>query len=275
MEIRKMVIVASIGAVVLLAGCGAIPLGSDSGPSMPPGLSDDGVRNASELTSAHRETLTNRPHTVDVNETIRYENGSLWGSKRATIRVDPASRIATAVVEPKPTNGPFSPPFHLSARTVEFYRNGTAIAAKASNDTTTKQVPPSVPGTGSNLRDPKMVPPLLTGLELQYKGTVERKGRTLYRIEATEVTDEDLVASTVLSGRRYDDIRNVSFRALVTERGLVAQYRVTYAVVKTEGYKFPDTEDGVVIGGKRTVTFRAIGTTTVERPEWVGNRSAA
>jgi len=263
----------SLAALVLLAGCGALPLGSDSGPSLPPGLSDDDVRNASALASAHREILRDRSHTVEVTETVRYENGSLRGSKRATYRVDPASGIATAVVEPTVSGGLFAPPFLPSADTLEFYRNGTTVLARVTNDTTSKRLPVQEPE--GSLRSPKMVPTLLTAMDLQYNGTVERDGETLYRLEATTPEDEALVARTVLSGRRYDELRTVTFRALVTADGLVRRYTVEYAVFKTEGYRFPETGEGQVIRGTRTVTFGSVGTTSVERPAWAGNQSAA
>jgi hypothetical protein len=263
----------SLAALVLLAGCGALPLGSDPGPAIPPGLSENGVQDASALASAHREILRDQSRTVEVTETIRYENGSLRGSKRATYRVDPASGIATAVVEPTVSGGLFAPPFLPSAATLEFYRNGTTVLAKVTNDTTSKRLP--VQGTEGSLRSPKMVPTLLTATNLQYNGTVKRDGETLYCLEATAPEDEALVAKTVLSGRRYDELRNVTFRALVTDDGLVRKYTVEYAVFKTEGYKFPETEEGQVIRGTRTVTFESVGTTSVERPAWAGNQSAA
>lgn len=269
---RKAVIAVLLGTLVLLAGCGALPLGPDSGPSLPPGFSEDDVRNASALASAHREILRDQSHTVEVTETIRYENGSLRGSKRATYRVDPESGIATAVVEPKVSGGLFAPPFLPSAHTLEFYRNGTTVLARVTNDTTSKRIP--VQGAEASLRSPKMVPTLLTAMDLQYNGTVVRDGETLYRLEATAPEDEALVAKTVLSGRRYDELRTVTFRALVTDDGLVRKYTVEYAVLKTDGYKLPETEEGHVIRGKRTVTFESVGDTTVDRPAWAGNRSA-
>lgn len=51
---------------------------------MPPGLSENGVENVSALTLAHKAVLETNSYTVQVEETIRYENGSLRGSKRAT-----------------------------------------------------------------------------------------------------------------------------------------------------------------------------------------------
>lgn len=268
---HKTILAVALATLVLFSGCGGNLLGSGAGTSMPPGLSENGVQNASALTLAHQEVLETNSYTVTVRETNRYENGSLRGSKRVTYRVDPDTRTALKILEPELSNGLFAPP-NLPSNTVKFYRNGTTVHVRGSNATTTEHV--TVTEAESSLRSPKMVPPLLTGVDLQYNGTVERNGTTLHRIESTAVEDTSLVARTVLSQRRYDELLNVSFQALVTEDGLIKEYTVEYAVMKTEGYKFPDSEGEQVIRGSRTVTFESIGSTEVDRPRWVKNQSS-
>lgn len=270
MRSRTVILPVALAGVILLSGCGGNVLAPTSGTAMPPGLSENSVQNVSALTLAHEEVLETNSYTVQVEETVRYENGSLRGSKRATYRVDPDARTSLLRVEPELSNGLFAPP-NFPSNTIEYYQNGTRTHVRGSNATTTEYFTTTERERG--LRSPKMVPPLLAAMELEYNGTVERNGTTLHRVESTDVTHPSLVGRTVLSQRRYEELRDVSFQGLVTSQGLVKEYTVEYAVVKTEGYKFPDSEDGQVIRGYRTVRFESVGTTEVARPEWVTNQS--
>ncbi|MFC7194532.1 hypothetical protein ACFQL4_07490 [Halosimplex aquaticum] len=54
-------------------------------------------------------------------------------------------------------------------------------------------------------------------------------------------------------------VENATLHALATEFGLVDTYRVVYTAT---------LHDGTTVRVSRTVRFRAIGNTTVDRPQW-------
>lgn len=226
-----------------------------------PGLGDDGVTAPRVLADAHATALTNRSYRLRANRSVRYPNGSVREQLTVDLRLgaDRAYLVETA------TNGPEAPVFlGRPPANATFYSDGTTYLRKLTRDgeTTYNAFEPvagagtwqywarTVPfgGEGANprsfvLRTFRAVPTTLAATP-----TVE--GEQRYRLVGNRTTapfEADIAAP-----------REVTLKATVTATGLVRSVSLTY-----EGYA-----DGERVLVTRRVVYEAVGSTTVERPEW-------
>lgn len=229
-------------------------------PRLAPGLTAEGITNASALAAAHDAVLRDASYTRRSNLTITYRNGTIHERHRAVTRLGTGHerlfRVASGTSVFAFVAGDSSPSLTRAMRN-EVYSNGTlAVSAVTyTNETTayyeiaTEPVEESVAGT-----DRTYLARALGRTETRITGRRSRTDATLYRVVATEAA-----LSAVRPLPTYGSIRKVRFRALVDSRGLVRERRVTYTAT---------TDGGTTVSVARSVEYRQIGSTTVSRPSW-------
>lgn len=241
----KRLSVLALALVVVLAGCSGggtttAPPNAD-GPGTtptqtpvavpddaPPGITASGI-DADALVSAHTDALSQRNYTLSVRQRIGdggLDVTALVGTDRSPALIDLATATANRTT-------------YVGADAVYERR------LDAGNQTVRRIDTVSVP-TGATY-----VQQVLDDANFSYNGTVERDGRTLYRVDAHL---DDLT-------RTFSDAEPVYFHGqlLVTESGIVTDltYDLSIDVNQT----------------RRELSVRAtvtdIGATDVPRPDWV------
>jgi len=274
MATRHLAALALLG-VLALAGCaglfGSDPTGTTTPPSAaapvastptpspgggayPPGLSENGVDNASELARTHRALLANRSHTKLVNETTRYANGSLRYRTRTRARSVPTDgepRYHTVQTFAGPAQERLSP--YPEAERIERYaaeRTGVHIVRPDGSNTelvSRSDLHREVLEVTFHAFDVRLAPPTACG------------DLTCYRLRSTKLTAPERLGQSLVRRAGWE-VTQGSLVALVDERGLVREYRVEYAVeTPSESYTTV-----------RTVGITAVGNTSLERPAWYG-----
>lgn len=270
---RRVLAAVAVAALVLLAGCGgadqtatespgmggespegtaegtptasatSTPTPSDpfAGVSMAPGTTEDGVTNASELLAAHASALDGRSVTVDMDFTLEVngsgQNVSFRGKvtpddDRGWMRIDLQDGTGTYYTESGTT-----------------YQKVVQNGETSYGTTTSVSAIPTKPRFGADIR----IRSAITAANWTATGVVERDGEQLIRYEATDV---DLPDSVNVSG---DTTTETSGTLLVGEDGAVH-----YVAVHT---RVESSDETVVYSIE--VDLTDVGSTTVERPDWV------
>jgi hypothetical protein len=248
----------AVATLVVLAGCGGF-VGAEPTPrervtpapvptdaeAYPPGISAEGVA-ASAVTEAHERQLRDTNYTFRSRQRVVGPNGTMWVTNRTRMVANGVSeytgRIDHRVVE-FPL-GRFPDP-------IEYWGNESVYASRRILTDRTEFY------GWSRLDDG---PREVTSLPLL--------GRTL---GATSVSVVDRPNGVVLVGTTLRDParlpippylsnpRNVSLTVRVTDSGLVTRWRLAYTA----------TLENRTVRVTRRARLTAVGTTTVERPEWV------
>jgi hypothetical protein len=276
-ELRRILLVA---ALVVVAGCSspaspptgattatatatAAPVPTDR-PStfLAPGVTPRGVVDPVALATAHRRTLGRTSVTVHVEESRRYENGTLRWRRTATQRVDAGGRTVRSHYV-----GEFEGPRRGSGLLSGFVRfpDASRVERYTVDDGAYHRYRFPSGDTwyvGAASPDPQLVDPglvpLFWAVETRMTAREARDGAARYRLEGSEIVDQTTL-ERVFVDERFADVRNVSLEGTVDERGVVHRYRLTYTLVRT---------DGLLVRGVESVRFTDVGTTTVERPGW-------
>lgn len=274
---RPLVLV--VACLLVLAGCGSDGSGPSSGPAAPetvtpapipeepatpqptpgrplaPGLSTTGVDAPDRLVAAHVAALRDRSFRTFRREVTYATNGSLRSDVLADGRIS-ADRRRVWVVQY--VSGPAAQARGEAGR-VEQYASGSTVVSRERRGRTvsydqrdrervgTDALLPPEPSTASTLSS------AFEGLRFDVYTYPDRWFAAQYRLVSSGVTDERLVAALA-----DDRARDVSFEATVTAEGLVQWYRLSYTT----------TREGVPVRVTRTVSFEAIGTTTIGSPSW-------
>jgi hypothetical protein len=239
----------------------AAPVPSDS--TLAPGVTEAGVVDPERLAAAHRAAIENRSYTLIANRTEQYGNGTVRSGLR--IRVELAAdrgyhaRAATA--------GPDGPVFlGTPPASAVFWSNGSVYVRRLTNDDSTiyNEFRPREGGAGTWKYWVATVPfgggqadptSFYTGVFRSVAvDTVERGtdgDMVVYRLRGSELRQASFTGE-------FADVRNVSLRATVTERGLVRSLRL----------RFTGTVDAEPVRVEWRVRYRDVSATTVERPGW-------
>lgn len=264
-----------VAGLVLLAGCNGLagsptpttavtPAPVPSTPPYPPGLTAEGVVDASPLATAHAQAVSNRSYTLRSNRTVRYANGSL--RSRLTVSVELADN--RTYLARASTAGEHAPTFlgRPPARAT-FWSNGSLYlrAYTKDDETTYNQFVPSdrfiaswqywvstaaYGGVGNYAR--RTYELAFESLDTRVAGEVSAGNATLFRVVGRPEGDTGFLPGNV---RR---IRNLTVVALVESSGLVRSFRVRYTGV----------QNGEPVRVRWTVTYSDVGSTTVPRPPW-------
>jgi len=240
----------------LTAGCGALGGGPDPGTAgatdavtpapverYPPGVTEETVTNASALLAAHERVLADESMTVRTTRTTTFSNDTLRRNVSATLRLA-ADHVSLA-----------------SETRVRFGDGRTVTGEGWANDSVGYTVSTIDEDRRYTRHPPREIDPraqLTPALPL-FADQLTSENVTVDRVDepAFRITVDTLAPTDSRSA-------NASLSMLVTDRGLVREYR--YTVDRPCG---PNR--------CRTVTntrFSGVGETTVERPAWVASASA-
>lgn len=229
--------------------------------TLAPGLSDEGVVNARALADAHVGVLAESAYRLTANRTVRDANGTLREqlTLEMALAADRTYRAETA------TAGPDAPVFlGRPPANATFWSNGSTYVRKLTRDgqTTYNQFTPvdgagtwqywarTVPFGGQQGSPRAFLSQTFRAVETTVVGRTDANGTTAYLLVGNATT-EQLDAGV-------DDPQNVSLTATVTENGLVRSLSLRYV----------GTIDGDQVVVTRTIAYRDVGATTVERPDW-------
>lgn len=262
-----------IAALLMSAGCTAL-LPSDgertatltpaSVPPEPltlaPGVTANGVVNATVLGIAHNNTLIGRSYTVHHDLVVRYPNGTVHRGFHAVTQVEANQmRIRTTVTHiGEHKNGLKRKAYWVDEERIviaKTYEDGMSIYA------TTKDRHPAIPIA---LARPGEV--YTTGIfqntTTRVAGTTTQNGTTLYRVIATNLTAKQL---GWLPSFNPPPSESGTMQALIDRRGFVHQYNTTYET----------TVDGnTTVTVSSAIRYSNVNSTTVTRPEWYDDTRA-
>lgn len=215
-----------------------------------PGVDASGVTSPRRLASAHADALGGTSYTVNQTILQRTATGAVtvrYGT-RVRVAADPG-RFRSVRRHAARRDGT------LRVRHVERYGDGELLhEAVTENGSTDYRLARRTDGTS---RDPRASFPW----NLTNRRSIER----LFSLVETNVTDR-----VTTNGTRYvrvetaepaalPPLENVTLSAVVSRRGLVRTYRVTYAVER----------DGTRVETIVEVSYDGVGSTTIDPPGWL------
>lgn len=243
-------------AVALLVSAGALgvyvitdtpdqaPDGS-SAAALPDGLSPDGHTNASELVATHRDALNDTSYATTHSMRASYANGTHLANWTHALDVDPQAETYHWVQTANATLGQAL----LLPDRVATWSNGSVAVSRwgTSNETryTRRETHGDAPGIRYRLHG------VLGGVNTTFEG---QPFAAPFTVHATSVVD----ASDLRSDDSFENPRNVTFTATITERGIVESYRLAYTATFRG--------DRIRVVERYELTARGID---VPEPDWV------
>lgn len=259
--------VAVLGLMLLVAGCSGFsglgsetetmtpaPVATPADPGteaepLPPGVGGGAVVDADRLVEAHRRAVTNTSYTL----VIERESNSRTADAATSVDVRRVARVADEST------------YRYRADERIVWTNGRA---RALGNYTEFQGPAGrytrYRATGGRIEQRR----------LHTVPAWERFGhRVAVAVERFLTVDDAAVAATSIDGVRHYEvraqretltaarpIRNVTVRAVIRADGFVRSLSVRYWQGSSDWGEFV----------RYTISYEQVGTTTVERPEWVG-----
>lgn len=258
-----------LAVLVTTAGCSGV-FGGDTEPTtgttatddgpLPPGLTEDGLADASALVDAHASSLDNESMTLQEHRVQRYGNETLrWRDNRTLQTAANRTRyLMISDVTGKPVLGDSGGRAEVFADGGRLYRsvrtpNGSwsdVVRTAGSDPATLRSIP----------LDPSRTDDLYVLLNVfGANGSENVRERTpdarRYLVRSSTLEHPALLASHL----ELDEVRNATLEAVVTSDGFIEEYRIEY-----EG-----THDGAVVRGERTHWYSEAGETVVEAPGWL------
>lgn len=253
---RRAVATVLLALVVVLAGCG----GGDPTPTEtptatvhpfadgPPGIDETGVTDVDALMAAHNASLDGQSVTVDLGFHLTVNGSGEEVSLHA--KVVPDSDRGWIRFESGDDHGTY-----YTEGTTTYYREVVDANARYGTIADTLAIPETgTPRFGTDDR----IRTALESADWEPVGTVERDGRTLYELEATDVEVPGVNAS---DGTTVE----ASGRLLVDRDGVIHHLEVDTTV--------EDAEETVQYGLR--VSLSDIGSTSVDRPDWYDNAAGS
>lgn len=217
-----------------------------------PGLNENGVTDPSKLADAHRAALNDTSYSIRTNLTAR-ENGTVLARSNSTLQV---AAGGTPQFNRYEITGERPEAIGSFGHDVEAWidEEQTLYAMEGPNGTTYQRVTDEQrPSSGTpEGRDHLYL--LFSAMNTTVSETEANDGTTRYWVNSTDVTDSEVLASTL----RTETVQNASLSALVTEDGLIREYHIEYT----------GTVENATVQVERTTRFTELGETTVERPPW-------
>lgn len=250
-----------LSLLVVLAGCTAFglapgsptpePTATPEWPDpLPPGVTAAAVTEPLDLARAHTAALTGRSYTYRETVVVRTTDGIRIGEIRTVRRV----AADGAFVHRMRAEG-VVPAVVSQFRAIEAYSNGSRVVIRFRRDRENRTVAMSAaesPMAPNDVIGKGYLYSVLSSTRPVVVGPLRRGGTTYVHVRgANGTTRFGFVEAT-----------NVTFEALVAPSGFVRRYAVSY---RANGTSYTGWEGRVV----RTVTFDDVGSTTVERPDWV------
>lgn len=248
-----------LAVLVVLAGCTGLgldpgsptPTESPEWPDqLPPGVTTVTVSEPLDLARAHTAVLTGQSFTFRATVVARTTDGIRLGAVHTVRRVGPNGRF----VHRMRVEG-VVPSVVTDLRAVDAYSNGSVVVIRFRRQDQNKTLVTSVQESPIRANDVIGKGPLysmLSATRPAVKGPITRGGTTYIHIRGANGT-------TTLG---FTEATNGTFEALVAPSGLVHRYAFSYRANDTT---YRDWEGRIV----RTVVYENVGSTTVERPDWV------
>ncbi|MFC7134472.1 hypothetical protein [Salinibaculum marinum] len=218
---------------------------------LPPGITSEGIEDLDVLAAAHRRAAADRPLTIWVDrEEPTYDDG--WRLTTLDFDLRSNGEEYTVAVSEGPRDN--------RTRLGTLYHDGTNSYVKVANrgEPSYRQLSPSEQERGTVPTPPRLSLELVTKYlstpTTEMTGTVERDGRTLYR----------LVGTGQPASRSLDGVENYTVTAEVGTDGLVYNLRASYDIVENER-RYRKTDE---------VTYARLDATTVTAPAWYERRFA-
>lgn len=254
-------VLAALGLAVLLttAGCSALPFGgndnplSDENPGVdtdveyPPGVTDAGVENQSDLLSVHHNRLSAEgSFTLEHSQTVS-EGDEVVQTQSRELKLNNRSALVVTQQDGETTERAWS--------------NGSQTVQEVSVQTEDgeKKTRPVVREGAFNVgpyMSERAVSSVVVGFDYQTKATEELRGQTVFKLTSTSTADENVLKDTY----RASAIRNASSTLWVNSQGQILKMDVTVDMLDQNGQRVT-VED--------TYTVKNVGETTVGEPDWV------
>lgn len=250
-----------LSLLVVLAGCTAIGLDAGSPTpdptatpawpeSLPPGLTTDTVAEPLDLARAHTAVLTGQSYTYRETVVVRTVDGIRLGTVRTVRRVG-----ADGAFVHRMRGEGVVPSVVTQLRAVDAYSNGSRVVIRfrgEQGNRTVVMAEAESPMAPNDVIGKGLIYSMLSSTRPTVEGPIRRGGTTYVHVRgANGTTRFGFVEAT-----------NVTFEALVGPSGLVHRYAVSY---RANGTSYTGWEGRIV----RTVTFDDVGSTAVDRPDWV------
>lgn len=250
-----------LSLLVVLAGCTALgidrstptpsPVATPEWPStFPPGMDAQGVTNPLDLVRAHTASLTGQSFTYRSTAVVSTADGIRLGTVRTVRRVGPDGRF----VHRMRVEG-VVPSVVTNLRAVDAYSNGSVVVIRFRQQDRNRTLVTAVQESPMSASDVIQKGPLysmFSATEPTVTRPIRRDGTTYLLVKGTN-------GSTRLGFARAT---NGTFEALIAPNGLVQRYAFSYHATDTS---YRDWEGRIV----RRVAFEDVGSTTVQRPDWV------
>lgn len=267
----RMGLVFAVALLLVTAGCSTLGSDDQSTPtlspapvpeeqtettSLPPGVTATNITDPEALASAHASVLARNSHQFRSVWTVRYPNGSLYGRIDQRVRVTSGRERFRARFEMRGPNAYF---LGFGNARVELYSDGSDLYQAVTRDNDTEYSVGAL-HLGESFHvsvsrpSPRWQLAALVGA-LDVRLVTSLRGDGSYRLVGSHPSPPEEFTLAV-SG---SDPRNVSFEAAVTERGLVAEYRLAYTA----------SIDGRDVRVVRTVDYGDVGNTLVDPPGWL------
>lgn len=260
--------------LVALAGCSAAVVGTDTPTVTPvpvpaegtpvgatatpdegiaPGLTLDGVADAFAFAGAHREALSGKSYTATSVRSVRTGNGTLREVRRTVNVASDRTTYRMVQVARSDSSYPVSSAF---GRVAVWVDDAGALYRVGRDDPRYRyhtSGPAATPVTDLT-HDDRLVG-VYSGLDWRVTARdVDSVGTAYYVLRADRAT----AASVLDVPQLVTEPRNVRARAVVTGAGRLRQYRIAYDATLGERR----------VRVVRSLRFRRVGVTTVERPDW-------
>lgn len=238
-------------AIVLLAGCGGLGDSSTESTdtpqeSLPAGLADDEVTNASTLAAAHDASLANVSFTTRFAETMVAENGTHLLNRTGQIRATANHSVWGGTT----TYGVPQRIINTSATEVNAWSNGTATFYRALGAGETQYA--TYLWAGNNWTGQQM-------LRLFYRNVTD----VTATMDNGSVHLSAQLSGTLKAGQYPGvNITNGTLTARLTDSGRVKQYSVNHTGTLI-------ASPGTTVEGHYGQEFSSLNETTIESPAWV------
>lgn len=250
---------------LLAAGCSGLAAPETESPVTPAPVpsatpmapSGDGPPTA--VADTHRAVLSTTNYTVRTEWHVVARDGDTRVRSRHVRRVEAGGRAYSGVYRSR-TNA--HPVYANNSRHVAYWTNGTAEALDYVETESAPRLYTQIEsGPASDLTTAGTIQRLLAGTDATVVERTE-SGRTV--VGATETTR----AYVVRKSPYVTDLSDLDLRIVVSSAGVVERWHVTYDARLTSPF---DDGESVPVTVVRSGTVTDVGSTAVDRPDWVAN----
>lgn len=256
---------AALGLAVLLttAGCSALPVGGNDNPlgddgttdgpaseadaKYPPGVTDNGIENASDLLSVHHNRLgAEGSFTLDFSQTVT-QDGEVVSNRSRDVKMNNQTAMAIVMQDGETTERTWS----NGSQTVQ----ELSVKLEDGSTETRASVRPGAFGVRRYMSE-RSVSTVITAMEYENEGTETLRGKTVFKLNSTGISDKNILEDAYSAAA----IRNADATVWVTPKGQILKMDVSVDMLDQDGQR--TTVDN-------TYEIKNVGQTSVNEPNWV------